>query len=60
MACLARREPLDRDLLFPPLQQRDRIALGIELLLVMKGDRFQCENYFARFVHWFNLVFEAR
>ena len=37
-----------------------RDALGVKLVLVAEGHRFERENRFARFVHRFDLVLETR
>src|SRR5262249_39432196 len=37
-----------------------RDALGVKIVLVAEGHRFQCENGFTRLVHRFDCVFETR
>jgi hypothetical protein len=34
-------------------------AFSINLLLIAEGNRFEREQRFARFVHWFDLLFKA-
>jgi hypothetical protein len=47
--------------LFHVLGDEAKLWSGIEInfFLVAEGDRFQCKDRFARFVHWFDIVLET-